>query len=274
MGTFKLPKFLSRKKKSRIRRTLTPDLKSSICGHFHSCQHCDCPHYCEVACFHCNQPSMASKVEPNAPPLPPGAEIDPDWIGSDQPPENQPLIQGQGHGYYTESGPSSSSYGPHTPVPYGQIQSYQQYMAPSPAYGVPVWQQHQESRPEWSTGLCHCESDMTICLLGCVCPCILFGKVAEKLDGDVTHCLTAAIVWYILQQFTFCGCIYSCGYRRKLRAKYNLPEKPLPDCLVHFLCWPCAFCQEYRELHVRRIREEAWDYRTVTAPPPEQSMNY
>jgi len=221
---------------------------------------------------------MVSKFEPSEPSAPllsPGAEIDPNWTRSDQPPENQPLIQGQGHGYYTESGSSSSSYGSHVPVPYGQIQSYQQYVAPSPAYGVPVWQQQQqESTPEWSTGLCHCGADITICLLGCFCPCFLFGKVAEELDRHVTHCLAAAAVWYILQQFTSCGCIYSCGYRRKLRAIYNLPEKPLPDCLVHYLCWHCAFCQEYRELQIRRIREEAWASRTVMAPPLQQSMNY
>lgn len=213
---------------------------------------------------------MGSKFEPNAPPLPPGAEIDPNWIGSDQPPENQPLIQGQGHGYYALSVPSSF------PVPYMQTQSYQQYIPESPAYGVPVWQQQQqqESSPQWSTGLCHCGADMSTCLLGCFCPCFLFGKIAEKLDSPATHCLTAAVVWYILQQFTSCGCIYSCGYRRKLRAIYNLPERPLPDCLVHYLCWHCAFCQEYRELQIRRIREEAWASRTVMAPPLPQSMNY
>lgn len=267
---------MKRPKFSRPHRTLSADANSSfrlnscILVNTASTLHC---HYCE-AFSHYNQPEMGSKFEPNAPPLPPGAEIDPNWIGSDQTPENQPLIQGQGHGHYTVSGPSSTSYGPHVPVEYGQTQSYQQYIPQSPAYGVPVWQQQQESRTEWSTGLCHCGADMTICLLGCFCPCFLFGQIAEKLDSHATHCFTAAVVWYILQQFTSCGCIYSCGYRRKLRAIYNLPEKPLPDCLVHYLCWHCAFCQEYRELQIRKIREEVWDSRTVMAPPLQQSMNY
>lgn len=267
---------MKRPKFSRPHRTLSADANSSfrlnscILVNTASTLHC---HYCEAFC-HYNQPEMGSKFEPNAPPLPPGAEIDPNWIGSDQTPENQPLIQGQGHGHYTVSGPSSTSYGPHVPVEYGQTQSYQQYIPQSPAYGVPVWQQQQESRPEWSTGLCHCGADMTICLLGCFCPCFLFGQIAEKLDSHATHCFTAAVVWYILQQFTSCGCIYSCGYRRKLRAIYNLPEKPLPDCLVHYLCWHCAFCQEYRELQIRKIREEVWNSRTVMAPPLQQSMNY
>eukprot|EP01018_Ginkgo_biloba_P002815 Gb_25696 [translate_table: standard] len=211
----------------------------------------------------------SAKYEPNAPPLPPGAEFSEEWTRS-YAHENQPLIQR--HGYDTETG-SASSYGPlQGPMPYGQSpSSYQQYVVPSPVYGMPVW---QDARPEWSTGLCHCGADMPICLLGCCCPCILFGKVAEKADGGMTSCLTATVVWYILQQVTSCGCIYSFGFRRKLRARYNLPEKPLPDCLVHYLCWPCAFCQEYREFNVRRVREEAWASRPIMAPPQQQSMSY
>ncbi|KAK1313622.1 Protein PLANT CADMIUM RESISTANCE 6 [Acorus calamus] len=43
-------------------------------------------------------------------------------------------------------------------------------------------------------------------------------------------------------------CLISCGYRTRLRAKYNLPKVPAPDWLTHFLCECCALCQEYREL--------------------------
>uniref|UniRef100_A0A0C9RG50 TSA: Wollemia nobilis Ref_Wollemi_Transcript_28746_1126 transcribed RNA sequence n=1 Tax=Wollemia nobilis TaxID=56998 RepID=A0A0C9RG50_9CONI len=212
--------------------------------------------------------SKSSSYEPSAPPLPAG--IPPPDPRSHHHHENQPLIQGQGH-----------TYGPPPPMPYGQISSYQQYMTappppPPPAFGIPVWHEHQhhETSPEWSTGLCHCTADMSICCLGCLCPCILVGKIAEEMDDGMTSCLAAALIWYVLQQFTSCGCIYSCGYRRKLRAKYHLPAWPLPDCLVHWLCWHCAFCQEYRELHIRRIRGEAWSTRSAMAPPTQQSMTY
>uniref|UniRef100_A0A0D6R6N8 Uncharacterized protein n=1 Tax=Araucaria cunninghamii TaxID=56994 RepID=A0A0D6R6N8_ARACU len=212
----------------------------------------------------------SSSYEPSAPALPPGTR--PPDPRSHHHHENQPLIQGQGH-----------TYGPPPSMPYGQISSYQHYITappppppPPPAFGIPVWHEHQhhETRPEWSTGLCHCTADIPICCLGCLCPCILIGKIAEEMDDGMTSRLTAALIWYILQQFTSCGCIYSCGYRRKLREKYHLPAWPLPDCLVHWLCWHCAFCQEYRELRIRRIRGEAWVSRSAMAPPTQQSMTY
>jgi hypothetical protein len=47
------------------------------------------------------------------------------------------------------------------------------------------------------------------------------------------------------------ACLYSCCYRSKLRAQYDLPEAPCMDCLVHFCCETCTLCQEYRELKNR-----------------------
>jgi hypothetical protein len=47
------------------------------------------------------------------------------------------------------------------------------------------------------------------------------------------------------------GCLYSCLYRSKLRAQYDLDEGECPDFLVHFCCEHLALCQEYRELKNR-----------------------
>jgi len=44
------------------------------------------------------------------------------------------------------------------------------------------------------------------------------------------------------------GCLYSCLYRSKLRAEYDLGEGECPDFLVHCCCEHLALCQEYREL--------------------------
>ena len=46
-------------------------------------------------------------------------------------------------------------------------------------------------------------------------------------------------------------CLYSCSYRRKLRAAYGLPAKPCADGCVHCFCEPCALSQMYRELKNR-----------------------
>ncbi|KAJ7533654.1 hypothetical protein O6H91_13G058700 [Diphasiastrum complanatum] len=91
---------------------------------------------------------------------------------------------------------------------------------------------------------------------------------AEALDDGMTSCVAAAMVWYLLQQVTLCGCLYSCWYRKKLRSRFNLPERPLPDILVHYCCWPCAICQEYREIQHRSSGPPL----LYTTPPEEQTF--
>jgi hypothetical protein len=52
----------------------------------------------------------------------------------------------------------------------------------------------------------------------------------------------------------WCGSAwFSHPYRTKLRAKYQLPEKPCSDFHAHCLLSPCALCQEYRELELRGV---------------------
>jgi len=38
--------------------------------------------------------------------------------------------------------------------------------------------------------------------------------------------------------------------RSDLRRKYGLKHEPCGDCIVHLFCFPCALCQEARELKV------------------------
>lgn len=101
----------------------------------------------------------------------------------------------------------------------------------------------QYGEDDWTTGLCGCLADIPNCVFTMFCPCLAFGRVAEHLDEGNTSCITAAVVWYVIQQLTSCGCIYSYAYRRKLRHKYNLPSRPLPDWFIHYFCWFCAICQ-------------------------------
>ncbi|KAE8796825.1 Protein PLANT CADMIUM RESISTANCE 3 [Hordeum vulgare] len=39
------------------------------------------------------------------------------------------------------------------------------------------------------------------------------------------------------------GCLYSCVYRTKMRAHYDLDEGECPDFLVHWCCECCALCR-------------------------------
>ncbi|GLJ49695.1 hypothetical protein SUGI_1054670 [Cryptomeria japonica] len=120
----------------------------------------------------------------------------------------------------------------------------------APPYHYP--QQGGPLRPtQWSSGLCAFSQDPSNCCLTCFCPCITFGQIAEIVDEGApykTPCGLSGWIYGALCFFTGCGCCYSCLYRNKIRAKYNLSESPCTDCLVHCFCDSCALCQEYREL--------------------------
>ncbi|XP_024383754.1 protein PLANT CADMIUM RESISTANCE 7 isoform X1 [Physcomitrium patens] len=132
-------------------------------------------------------------------------------------------------------------------------------------YEIPFWQ----NQPMWSTGLFDCCADMPMCCFTMFFPCLAFGWNAQALDESKNSCWTAATAWWVLQHTIALGCLYSASYRGKLRSKYNIPEGPFSDSLIHCLCWPCAFCQEYRELHYRSFGPESWG-QSFTIPPAEQ----
>ncbi|KAK9683229.1 hypothetical protein RND81_10G125200, partial [Saponaria officinalis] len=106
---------------------------------------------------------------------------------------------------------------------------------------------------EFSTGLCDCFSDCSLCCLTCWCPCITFGRIAEIVDRGSSSCGVSGALYTLLMLFTACHCqwIYSCTYRSKLKALYGMPENCCGDCCAHLFCGPCALCQEYRELESR-----------------------
>ncbi|XP_062212928.1 cell number regulator 10-like [Phragmites australis] len=118
-----------------------------------------------------------------------------------------------------------------------------------PATGVPVG--GPGTANQWSTGLFDCFDDCGLCCMTWCCPCITFGRVAEIVDRGASSCGTSGALYSMLLYFTGCHWIYSCTYRAKMRAEFNLPESPCCDCCVHFCCEPCALCQQYRELKAR-----------------------
>ncbi|KAJ4793756.1 PLANT CADMIUM RESISTANCE 2 [Rhynchospora pubera] len=135
-------------------------------------------------------------------------------------------------------------------------QAYQQEGVPVPALPVNSYVMNSPSfhshLSQWSTGLCHCLDDPGNCMITCLCPCITFGQTAEIVDKGSCSCVSSGLA-YLLFCSLGLGCLYSCFYRSKMRSQYDLNEGPLPDCLVHFCCEPCALCQEYRELKSRGL---------------------
>ncbi|KAK7319857.1 hypothetical protein RJT34_04585 [Clitoria ternatea] len=167
------------------------------------------------------------------------------------------------------------------------VQSYPGYVQPValPSYGTPHGQPYAPPyintsirgpirTQRWSTGLCRCLEDPGNCLVTCFCPCVTFGLIAEIVDKGTTTCTCDGAIYGTMLALTGLSCLYSCSYRSKLRAQYDLPEAPCMDCLVHFCCETCALCQEYRELKNRGFDLSiGWDANMerqrqgVTVPP-------
>lgn len=144
-------------------------------------------------------------------------------------------------------------------------------------------QQPTTRSAEWSSGICACFDDMPSCCVGVFCPCFLFGKNAESLGSGTLagSCMTHFILWGVVNGLcclltegallgipgTVVAC-YACGYRKALRAKYNLQEAPCGDLTTHIFCHPCAICQEYREIRERGGSSgSSLQLPAVSAPP-------
>ncbi|KAJ7552287.1 hypothetical protein O6H91_06G048500 [Diphasiastrum complanatum] len=131
-----------------------------------------------------------------------------------------------------------------------------------------VQYQAQNAGPSgWTSGLCGCCSDCFSCCLTCWLPCVAFGQIAQKVDDDQSSCFVNGLI-YAAAYIVGLPCCYSCLYRRKMRAKYQLGEEPCNDFCTHCFCEPCALCQEYRELQNRGLDPTLSTQQIMMAPTP------
>ncbi|GJP56481.1 hypothetical protein CLOM_g15548 [Closterium sp. NIES-68] len=127
----------------------------------------------------------------------------------------------------------------------------------------------------WSATYFGCFQDIPTCCCGYFFPCVLAGRIAEIADSGSTGACQACCICCCV---TYCcfglGCLYSHGFRMKLRRKYDLPEEPCMDMLAHlwwFMC--CGLIQEYRELKDRGWNPAiGYDANKRRNPPPQQFM--
>ncbi|XP_019191253.1 PREDICTED: cell number regulator 8 [Ipomoea nil] len=170
-------------------------------------------------------------------------------------------------------------------------------------------------RAEWDTGLCSClgrnddfwSSDLEVCVLGGVAPCVLYGSNVERIapaSGTFTaHCLPYTALYLIGDSCFHMNILapwYSYHSRTAIRRKFNLEgsyetltrifgctsgvlEDELKreqcesafDIATHVICHPCAICQEGREVR-RRITHPGYNAQAqpilVMLPPMEQTM--
>ncbi|GLT69740.1 hypothetical protein SLA2020_418670 [Shorea laevis] len=150
-----------------------------------------------------------------------------------------------------------------------------------------------------------CSSDLEVCLLGSMAPCVLYGSNAERLlSGPGTfanHCLSYCGLYLIGESFFGCNLLapwFSYASRTAMRRKFNLEGscealsrscgccgscleddvqreqcESACDFATHVFCHPCALCQEGREIR-RRIPHPGFNAQPVLVmiPPGEQTM--
>ena len=169
-------------------------------------------------------------------------------------------------------------------------------------------------RNQWNSGLFSClgrndefcSSDLEVCLLGSVAPCVLYGTNAERLGsvpGTFTnHCLTYSGLYFIGNSLFGWNCLapwFSYSSRSAIRRKFNLEGsfeamnrscgccgsciedemqrehmETTCDFVTHLLCHTCALCQEGRELRRKVLHPgfNAAQSTVVVLPPSEQTM--
>lgn len=84
-------------------------------------------------------------------------------------------------------------------------------------------------------------------MLGCCCPCILFGKTRARLDNprmrkEQLPCCSGMCCGYATVML-FCApfqCIFGWIMRGDIRAKYDIEGNGCVDCLAHTFCDCCV----------------------------------
>lgn len=103
--------------------------------------------------------------------------------------------------------------------------------------------------PLYLVGIFGCLEDIPTCLLGWCCPCYLFGRNAQQIDGSST---VGMCIGYACLSACYLCCILHKPKREQLRAAYNLIQTP-SDLIATCCCSACANCQEAREMKLRGL---------------------
>lgn len=168
-------------------------------------------------------------------------------------------------------------------------------------------------RESWNSGVLSClgrndefcSSDVEVCLLGSIAPCVLYGSNVERFAARpgtfANSCLPYTGLYMLGNALFGWNCIapwFSHHTRTAIRRRYNLEGsfeaftkqcgcchglvenegnrehlEVACDLATHYFCHPCALCQEGRELR-RRVPHPGFNGRSVLVmtPPKEQTM--
>ncbi|CAD5117313.1 DgyrCDS6099 [Dimorphilus gyrociliatus] len=95
---------------------------------------------------------------------------------------------------------------------------------------------------EYKVGLFGCFSDIKLCILTFLCPCVTIGKVANKLDEKddyILTCLTSLLFPYVAT------------LRWRVRQKQGIEGSMLMDYVTSSFCPCCALIQDAHEMEIQ-----------------------
>lgn len=120
--------------------------------------------------------------------------------------------------------------------------------------------------PQWTSSLCSCSPDLSTCLTGLLCPCILYGRTSYRLSqksakkdptdmlgysGTNGHCLLMGVLCGI-------GWLLPMLQRTRIRHAYKLEGSLGADLLKGCCCCCCVAIQNEREVKGREEASRRW----------------
>ncbi|XP_056608172.1 plac8 onzin related protein 6 isoform X2 [Triplophysa dalaica] len=119
---------------------------------------------------------------------------------------------------------------------------------------------------QWSSGVCDCCEDMSVCCCGFWCPYCLMCRTSENF-GEC-FCLP-------LLEICFGGMLHpiTLAMRSSMRERYNIKGSIPDDCCMVTCCTLCVWCQMAREMKTRRRSIVVINTAINTAHQQPQALN-
>ena len=125
---------------------------------------------------------------------------------------------------------------------------------------------NSERSPKWNYSLCACSGDVSTCLTGIFCPCIIYGRTSYRLSQksakkDPTDMLGYSTTnGHCMMMGLSCGMwwLFPMLQRTRIRHAYKLEGGMGGDCLKGMCCCCCVAVQNEREVRSREEASRRW----------------
>lgn len=123
-----------------------------------------------------------------------------------------------------------------------------------------------ERSREWKHSLCACSGDVSTCLTGFTCPCIVYGRTSYRLSQKSAKKDPTDMLGYHTTNGHCIAMGLSCGLwwlfpmlqRTRIRHAYKMEGSMGSDCLKGLCCCCCVAVQNEREVKSREEASRRW----------------